>query len=77
MKATIQNLKRLKTLIQWESSTEVLFVFGVTERTVRPRIPRSIYLYHPVRMTEGGFRDTNTIRTDGYFFCFFWYKTQP
>ena len=52
-------------------STEVLSVFGVTDRSVRSRIPRSIYLHHPVRMTDGGFRDTYTIRTDGYFFLFF------
>jgi hypothetical protein len=47
---------------------ETTKVFGVTERSVRPRIPRPIYLDHPVRMTDGGFRDTYTIRMDGYFF---------
>ncbi len=50
--------------------TTVLSVFGVTELTVRPHIPSPIYLYHPVRMTDGGFRDTYTIRTDWYFFVF-------
>ena len=63
--------------IEIEGTTSVLSVFGVTERSVRPRMPRPIYLYHPVRMTDGGFRDTYTIRTDGYFFCSFWYKTHP
>ena len=56
--------------------TAVLSVFGVTERPVRPHMPRTIYLYHPVRMTDGGFRltnfrDTYTIRPDGYFFLVF------
>jgi len=35
-------------------STEVLSVFGVTERPVRSRMPKTIYLYHPERMTDGG-----------------------
>ena len=34
--------------------TEVLSVFGVTERPVRSRMPKTIYLYHPERMTDGG-----------------------
>ncbi len=49
------------------SFTAVLSVFGVTERPVRPRMPRPIYLYHPVRMTDGGFRDTYTIRMGVFF----------
>jgi hypothetical protein len=36
-------------------TTAVLSVFGVTERPVRARMTRPIYLYHPVRMTDGGF----------------------
>jgi len=38
-----------------EESTVVLSVFGVTERPVRSRMPKTIYLYHPERMTDGGF----------------------
>ena len=38
-----------------EKCTAVLSVFGVTEWSVRGRIPRPIYLYHVVRMTDGGF----------------------
>ena len=34
----------------------VLSVFGVTDRSVRPHMTRPIYHYHPVRMTDGGFR---------------------
>ena len=37
-----------------KDSTEVLSVFGVTERPVRSRMPKTIYPYHPLRMTDGG-----------------------
>jgi hypothetical protein len=61
--------KKISFSANKQTSTAVLSVFGVTERPVRPRMPRPIYLYHPVRMTDGGFRDTYTIR-NGCFFCF-------
>jgi len=38
----------------FQLTTEVLSVFGVTERPVRSRMPKTIYLYHPERMTDGG-----------------------
>ena len=38
-----------------KSSTAVLSVFWLTARSVHPRMPRPIYLYHLVRMTDGGF----------------------
>ena len=37
-----------------QNITAVLSVFGVTERPVRSRMPKTIYLYHPERMTDGG-----------------------
>jgi len=39
--------------------------FWVAERPVRSRMPRPIYLYHPVRMTDGGFDKLVPSGTDG------------
>ena len=41
----------------------VLSVFGLTERSVRFRMPRPFYLYHSERLTGGGFGLPNP--TDG------------
>jgi hypothetical protein len=50
--------KMLFLVTELNYSTEVLLfklsVFGVTERPVRSRMPKTIYLYHPERMTDGG-----------------------
>ena len=51
----IEESTRGATVILGETvTTEVLSVFGVTERHARSRMPKTIYLYHPERMTDGG-----------------------
>jgi hypothetical protein len=50
-----QNLRGKVFFKKEKRKEKVLSVFGVTERPVRARMPRPIYLYHAVRMTDGGF----------------------
>ncbi len=67
-----------KNYEEWRKTyTSVLSVFGSPWRSVRETVAEDIFLYHPLRMTDGGFWafwPSIPIRTDE---GGIWYKTHP